>query len=380
MGKGKSSSALEEAQEHQSRPLATLKDPNAFGPPPKHINYHGGIAAPNTITPDTRGWGAPLNMDSIRAKEEEEKEAQAAREAEEQEIKPPPGPFKVDTTGLSTRDLPKPPIRRAEQGTGNNSTGPAAGSKPKPSLPPRLPPRQNSGASVNASSPPPSYNAATIGESPAQNGYLNQGALNRLGATGVSVPGLGIGRDSESTNPWRDQRSSLGESQSPSSSSSRLPGINELQGRFSKMSPPSTASGSSSQGTTFAQKQAALKTANSFRNDPSSISLSDARNAASTANNFRERHGDQVASGWQGANDLNKKYGVMDRLNSSSPGIAIPSQQSFGSTSSTPVTPGALSTDGKKKAPPPPPPKKKLVDQASVPGPPPIPLSSKPRV
>ena len=319
-------------------------------------------------------------MDSIRAKEEEEKEARAAREAEEQEIKPPPGPFKVDTTGLSMRNLPKPPIRRAEQDIGNNSTGPAAGSKSKPSLPPRLPPRQNSGASANTSSPPPSYNAATTVESPAQNGYLNQGALNRLGATGVSVPGFGIGRDSESTNPWRDQKSPPGETQSPSSSSSRLPGMNELQGRFSKISPPSTPSGSSSQGTTFAQKQAALKTANSFRNDPSSISLSDARNAASTANNFRERHGDQVASGWQGANNLNKKYGVIDRINSSSPGIAIPSQQSFGSTSSTPVTPDAMSAEGKKKAPPPPPPKKKLVDQASAPGPPPIPLSSKPRV
>ena len=371
MGKGKSSSALEEAYEHQSRPLATLKDPNAFGPPPKHINYHGAIAAPNTITPDTQGWGAPLDMDSIRAKEEEESQAQVAREAEQQEVKPPPGPFKVDTTGLSTRNLPKPPIRRAEQETGNEFTSPVTGSKPKPSLPPRLPPRQNSGASVGASSPPPpSYNTATIGDSSAQTGYLNQGALKRLGTAGVSVPGFGIGKDSEPRNPWHDQKLAGGETQSPSAPSGRSSGIGELQGRFSE---------SSSQGTTFAQKQAALRTANSFRNDPSSISLSDARNAASTANNFRERHGDQVASGWQSANNLNKKYGVVDRINGSSSGVSNPSQQNSEPASASPVSSNLTGIQGKKKAPPPPPPKKRLTDPSSSPVPPPIPLSSKPR-
>ena len=378
MGKGKSSSALEEAQEHRSRPLATLKDPNAFGPPPKHINYHGGIAAPNTITPNTQGWGAPLHMNSIRAREEEERETQAAKEAEEQEMKPPPGPFQVDTTGLSTRNLPKPPIRRVEQDASNNLTSSIAGNKPKPSLPPRLPPRQNSGASTGTSSPPPSYNA-TVGDSSSQAGYLNQGALNRLGAAGVSVPEFGIGKDSESRNPWQDQKPPAREAQPPSSSLGRLSGMNELQGRFPKMSPLSSPSESPSQGTSFAQKQAALKTANSFRNDPSSISLSDARNAASTANNFRERHGDQVAAGWQSANNLNKKYGVMERINSSSAGVASPSQPSFGQTAISSIPPESMSTEGKKKAPPPPPPKKKLVDQATSPAPPPIPLSSKPR-
>jgi len=42
MGKGKESTT----GEHISRPLATLKDPSAFGPPPKNVNYHGGAALP----------------------------------------------------------------------------------------------------------------------------------------------------------------------------------------------------------------------------------------------------------------------------------------------------------------------------------------------
>ena len=43
MGKGKGSGSQEE---HIARPLATLKDPAAFGPPPKNVNYHGGAALP----------------------------------------------------------------------------------------------------------------------------------------------------------------------------------------------------------------------------------------------------------------------------------------------------------------------------------------------
>ena len=42
IGKGKDSGS----EEHISRPLTTLKDPAAFGPPPKNVNYHGGAALP----------------------------------------------------------------------------------------------------------------------------------------------------------------------------------------------------------------------------------------------------------------------------------------------------------------------------------------------
>ena len=47
MGKGKD--PHQQAEEHTSRPLSTLKDPSAFGPPPKNVNYHGGAALPNQM-------------------------------------------------------------------------------------------------------------------------------------------------------------------------------------------------------------------------------------------------------------------------------------------------------------------------------------------
>ena len=98
------------------------------------------------------------------------------------------------------------------------------------------------------------------------------------------------------------------------------PSISGLKPRFGEMTSSPTSSSPNqppapSQGTSFAQKQAALHTASQFRNDPSSITLSDARSSAATANNFRERHGEQVATGWKGANALNKKYDVANRVN-----------------------------------------------------------------
>lgn len=47
MGKDKDSSS--DKDEHISRPLAALKDPAAFGPPPKNVNYHGGAALPKSV-------------------------------------------------------------------------------------------------------------------------------------------------------------------------------------------------------------------------------------------------------------------------------------------------------------------------------------------
>jgi hypothetical protein len=70
------------------------------------------------------------------------------------------------------------------------------------------------------------------------------------------------------------------------------------------------------QGTTWAQKQAALKTASDFQQKPSSVSFADARNAASTANNFRERYGASVANGYVKANEMNSKYGISDKAKS----------------------------------------------------------------
>jgi len=131
--------------------------------------------------------------------------------------------------------------------------------------------------------------------------------------------------------------------------------------------PPATGTG-----TTWAQKQAALKTASSFKKDPSSISLSEARDAASTANNFRERHGEQVASGLKTANGLNQKYGFMDKMKSYSSDGTVPQQAAAQPLPSSPMSEVGLAN---KRAPPPPPAKKKELQT----GPPPVPLGSKPK-
>ncbi|KAE8448417.1 hypothetical protein EG329_009482 [Mollisiaceae sp. DMI_Dod_QoI] len=369
---GKKKSPSEEASEHISRPLHTLKDPAAFGPPPKNVNFHGGAALPNQITPHTGGWGAPIPKEEIEAKERAEQE-EARREAEEAaKPKPPPIPYRVNTTGLSTSHLPPPPGRK----DGADGRTPAEDKPKPPGLPPRLPPRQNSNA---LPSPPPSYSSAA--EPDSHKGILNQSSLNKLGAAGVSVPGFGIGASKGKPAIPPPSMTSPSRSPAPATPPVQASQLNELQSRFSRLSsstPPKPEA--QSEGTTWAQKQAALKTASSFRNDPSSVSFNDARAAASTANNFRERHGDQVKAGWQSANKLNNKYGIADKVGAYG-GVST-------SQTSEPESPqiemrdntmGSVATTvtGKKK--PPPPPMKRADLTASSPAPPPIPIASKPK-
>lgn len=374
MGKGQD--PHQEAHQHVSRPLDTLKDPAAFGPPPKNVNYHGGAAVPHIITPDRTGLGTPLSAEEIQTKQiRDEEEARAVAQAAHRP--PPPAiPYKADTTGLSTSDLPRPPVRRLEHVQELAAAVPTTSIKPKPSLPPRLPPRQNSGRLQPVVSPPRSYDSAAV-EPSTQQSYVNQGAVDRLGAAGVSVPGLGIGEASNSSNPWRDQQSLLANNTVSGRTTSPGPKLNELQSRFSKLSTSSPKPDTPVQGTSFAQKQAALKTAGSFHKDPSSVSLADARNAASTANNFRERHGDQVASGWKSASGLNQKYGISNRLNNyTSNASALP----VIAATPPPASPSSMNaspTPAKKLAPVPPP-KRIGANVSSTQGPPPVPLSSKP--
>jgi hypothetical protein len=375
IGKGKDTNAAK-AHDHVSRPLSTLKDPAAFGPPPKNVNYHGGAALPNQITPDTGGWGAPLSKEEIYAKQQAEEE-EAQREAEgAAKPKGPPLPFRADTTGLSTANLPPPPGRR----DGADGRTPPA-TKPKPGLPPRLPPRQTS----NPISSPPTYGTATS-EPDSHKGILNQGSMSRLSAAGVSVPEFGIGKARQSLPPLGPSSPS----RTPAASSTNSAQLNELQSRFSRLSPSTSAKPESpSEGTTFAQKQAALKTASAFRDDPSSVSLSDARAAATTANNFRERHGEQVKSGFQTANKLNSKYGIADKVGSyggiTSTQASEPENLQIEMRDNTiggPANGGPdLSVLGKKKPPPPPVKRVGLGGPAASqePTPPPIPLSSKPK-
>lgn len=375
MGKGESSNALQNAQSHHSRPLAALKDPNTFGPPPKHIQTYGGVVRPSHTMSDTDGSRIPTSYGHTGALEERDSEDISTREGRTAQQPPqPPGPYRVDTTGLPTRSLPKPPGRRVETNSESIPIGSLTSTKPKPSLPPRLPPRQNSATISNDP-----LRTTKLVEPPPQKSYLNPGALSRLGSAGISVPGLGIGKNPEAVSSGWDHQSPPSVAAPPSSLFNQGAGMNELQGRFSKLSSPSTLPQSSPVGTSFAQKQAALKTVNSFRNNPSSVSLADARNAASTANNFRERHGDQVAAGWQGVNKLNTEYGITDRI--SSPGLtsSMPSSHEVSPPAASPVGQAPFASGGQKKAPPPPPPKKVQFEPGSATEPPPIPLSSKPR-
>jgi hypothetical protein len=319
MGKG-GSEPREDPHSHQSTPLSTLKDPASFGPPPKRI----------------------LNPDGTR----QAPQPRHASSREEVEAKPPPVPYRADTTNLSTAHLPKPPVFRPGQAA-------------KPNLPPRLPPRQNEYPHEYTPNPPPPYSETTF---TIAQGQLNQGAINRLGQAGVSVPGFGIGRTASPPVPPRQTASPV--SAIPATQTSHGPQLGELQSGFAKM--PTPSSEASSTGTTWAQKQAALKTAGSLRDDPSKVSVSDMRSAASTANNFRERHGEQAAAGWKTASGLNQKYGISNNVNSfASSSSSAPAQSS---------TAGGL---GKKAAPPPPPKKKELVGSSRTP--PPVPLGSKPK-
>ena len=383
VGKGKKPNALEEGLDHRSRPIGSLRDPGTFGPPPRRGDAAGVTAA----KPVRAGLGAPVHLKNNPQEQEEEQEPEKHQ--------PPPVPYRVDTTGLlgTTQALPKPPLRV------DNTAAPAF-TPNKPKVPPRLPPRQNSVASAvlpSPQSPPPRYEDAT-GPPRTQPGYLNQGALNRLGNAGISVPALGITSSAPPPeNPWADEQGTSAYNNNPSPQEPTVApttGFNSLQSRFSKLttSPaasPTTSPAPPTQGTTWAQKQAALKTASSFRNDPSSVSLADAKNAASTANNFRERHGDQVQSGWKSANAANQKYGITNRLGQMNTGASSSGapdslgQGNAGSSSLSLQNASSLVGGLAGKKPPPPLPPKRDGSNLRAPtfdgAPPPVPLGSKPR-
>jgi hypothetical protein len=166
----------------------------------------------------------------------------------------------------------------------------------------------------------------------------------------------------------------------PNTSGSHAGQLSELQARFSKMSSPSANAANAAQtseGTSWSQKQAALKTASALRTDPSSVSIADAKNAAVTANNFRERHGEQVATGLRTAGGLNQKYGVLDKVNRTFPSAGSSIASNTPANEGQQSLPSVASAVASKKPPPPPPKKKELT--ASSGDAPPIPLGSKPR-
>ena len=268
----------------------------------------------------------------------------------------PPSPYKIDTTGLATSNLPKPPIRRPDRGPPSNHGQSHISSKPKPKLPPRLPPRQDAAV---PSSPPPSYSTAIRTDS-AQNPHLNQDALNRLTNAGVSVPGVGIGTTVASKSTLTEH--SLSDQVSSS-------GTSELQSRFPKLSSqPTSSSPSTSSNSTSTQRQNILKTASSLHRDPSSVTLNDAKSTAVAANNLQQGHGEQLAGGWQGIRSLDRKYGASNKIG----GATAAQERSAPSAPASPASP-------RKKAAPPPPPRRAGLSEHGKNDPPPVPLETKPK-
>lgn len=337
-----------------------------FGPPPKHRDYQGGdagVSEPSLSNEDRvgrpKGGEVPV----------EEAPSPTSRSG-------PPIPYRADTT---TRNLPKPPVRSAEAQVSSGIHSPSPSPRPKPPLPPRLPPRHSSHSSYADASeaPPPSSKvsspAASAGES------SSQGALSRLGSAGIRVPGLGIGEGSAGLNSWQSRHNSNGKSPNLTEVEARGSPVSKLPSNFSSLSMnPSSPTDVPAQGTSFAQKQAAFKTASAFRNDPASISLSDAKATAMTANNFRERHGAQVAAGWQMGSGLNQKYGI---TNQSSDNAHAGHNASLNADNGEPAAPDAtaLSSLGTTGRPPPPVPKKSFAEINPLATKPAVPWSSKPK-
>lgn len=329
MGKGRTSDS-QAAQEHISRPLASLKDPASFGPPPKNVNYHGGAALPNEITPHRGGWGAPLTESQIASASRATNRAQAGEEEEPAKPPPPALPYRVDRTGLRTDNLPPPPVHRdVQQSRVASPPAPSPSPTNQPRLPPRLPSRQNTVSPPASEPPPPSYES--VATKPATSPYLNQSAVNRLGAVGVSVPALGIGSQAEA-NPWQSERS---QTQAPVNNQ-----LSELQSRFSRMNsqesgttqPASatapTPSPVQAQGPaqntmpSWKQSQSAFQTAQNLRTNPQNVSLADAQSAAQTAGQaqrsasaFREKHAGQIAAAQTKARAWDQKYKVTSKIN-----------------------------------------------------------------
>ncbi|KAJ5167505.1 uncharacterized protein N7482_006286 [Penicillium canariense] len=367
MGKGKDSSS--EDSEHVSKPLSSLKDPASFGPPPKHINYHGPGALPNELTPDRRGLGAPLSQTQINEQNALKQQALEEEEEAARKPKPPPVPYRVNTSGLSTSNLPPPPVRRLDSPTGSSASpsGPVPASmKPKPMIPPRVPHRNDTAVSYSPS-PPPAYTATPP---PASQGYINQEATSRLADAGLSVPALGIGEVNAS---------------SPAPSGTRGADVNELQSRFSQMR---TNPGSAS----------------AAPNPPSPAPLPSANreDALPPARTFRERHADKIDMGKEKLGGMTSRFNtfVEDRKFSANankriprpPGPNSPSTNTRTNAAINPPTESTsnstLEAQAQRKKPPPPPPKRaemrgapanaSPVSSASA-TPPPIPHDTRPR-
>jgi hypothetical protein len=280
MATGKRKDPYEDARNHQSAPLTSLKDPDSFGAPPKHTGAYGSNpASPSSpVKPPARGgWGSSVPAPSAR---------QQQQAVEEEASKPAPGPYRTDTTGLRTDNLPAPPRRGHGPAPATPPRTNSGFAAPPPAVParqpqpqhgtapaPSLPPRMNDHPDEYTPPPPPTYNEATQPnqQDPAA---LNTGAVNRLGQAGVSVPAFGIGSNSAPAPP-----------QSPTVPAGHSGQLSELQQRFARMNAGSQneASASVTPSTSSPAVAAAAHKKPPPPPPPKKAGLSDSRPASSDA-------------------------------------------------------------------------------------------------
>ncbi|KAL7789806.1 hypothetical protein V8C37DRAFT_385791 [Trichoderma ceciliae] len=263
---GRGNKEEDQGSSHVAAPLSSLRDPNSFAPPPRRTGT--GLAPP--LPPSTAKRAvvtAPSKYQDPHGPQVEppprwsdDRQSQLY-EAEEERHAAPSGPYRVNTTGLSTDHLPPPPVRRDALGSRNppsydsvvgtnTNTGDANG----PSLPPRLPVRSGSGTPDRTASP-----LSTLGVS---SGNLNQRAINRLGAAGISVPAFGIGSSSSPTLTPSNADDEAPPPKPPRPGASPPSQLNELQNRFSRLGTSITGSSTGpttppSEALTWSQRQAA---------------------------------------------------------------------------------------------------------------------------
>ncbi|CAK7220373.1 hypothetical protein SBRCBS47491_004167 [Sporothrix bragantina] len=293
----KDNSEYEARTNHVSRPLSSLRDPDSFGPPPRHVALGGGAspggtaamtqhssAARSSTTHPTHSSSqyAPATSSRPSLPSRSQVAAGAAAGNEDDDRPRSPQPYRMNTTGLSTTNLPPPPTRRDGSGINRSPVpaAPALAQKPAPApkpaikavppgLPPRLPPRStpspnppsyHSTTSTSAH-PPPLPEAPNTGSKTGADSYINQDAVNRLGRAGISVPGLGIGAPAHGESTQQQQPTAFSAISTLAASSNTAPAqatpsprqtspnraqivnhappaaqLGELQARFAKMS------------------------------------------------------------------------------------------------------------------------------------------------
>ncbi|EEY16708.1 conserved hypothetical protein [Verticillium alfalfae VaMs.102] len=98
----------EERANHVSRPIASLRDPASFAPPPKRTADQP-LPPPisRTSTASSAAGGPPSYNDSNRYATQQQQYGAVAEE--EDDTPAPPKPYRVDTTGLSTPICRRPP-------------------------------------------------------------------------------------------------------------------------------------------------------------------------------------------------------------------------------------------------------------------------------